>query len=90
MRQVLLGVLLTLVGAAGVGAWLWFKAPEHLPAEWRRQNPQSPEYRPTLYRWKDDAGRTQFTDQPPSDRRYEEVSVDPATNVVPGMAPPPD
>lgn len=75
---------LVLVGAAA--AWVWYKAPEHLPPHLRVRNPNSADYAPTVYRWKDDQGRTQITDAPPSDGRpYESVVIDPDTNVVPRL-----
>ena len=80
------GLLLVIALLGGAAAWVWYRAPEHLPLEWRRQNPQSPDYAPAVYRWKDDQGRTQITDTPPDDGRdYETVVVDPATNVVPKL-----
>lgn len=87
MGKFLLGALLTLAVLAAGGAWLWFRAPEHLPLEWRRQNPQSIDYQPVVYRWKDDQGRTQLSDQPPAGRDYETLRIDPHTNVVPALAP---
>lgn len=84
MRSFLLGSLFTLALLAGAAAWLWYRAPEHLPRELRQRNPHSPDYAPAVYRWKDDHGRTQLTDTPPADRPYETVRIDPATNVVPG------
>lgn len=84
MRRLLTGVVLGVLLVAGAAAWVWHYAPEHLPAEWRGRNPNSPDYAPQVYLWKDDQGRTQVTDQPPSDgRRYETVRIDPQTNVVP-------
>ena len=80
------GLLLVTALLGGAAAWVWYRAPEHLPLQWRRQNPHSPDYAPAVYRWKDDQGRTQITDAPPTDGRdYETVVVDPATNVVPSL-----
>jgi hypothetical protein len=80
------GLLLLAALLAGAAAWVWYRAPEYLPEDLRRQNPQSPDYAPVVYRWKDDQGRTQITDLPPSDgRRYEAVRIDPNTNVVPEL-----
>lgn len=77
-------LLLALLGAAA--AWVWYQAPEYLPPVLRIKNPQSTDYSPTLYRWKDDQGRTQVTDAPPEDGRpYETVIIDPKTNVVPSL-----
>ena len=41
-----------------------------------------------LYKWKDDQGRWNVTDQPPAGRPYEAVRVDPDTNVLPAGVPP--
>ena len=48
-----------------------------------RANPNSRDYTPVLYRWKDATGATQLTDTPPPDRPYETVSVEPTQNTVP-------
>ncbi len=87
MRSMLLGALIAVALLGGAAAWVWYRAPEHLPAEWRRDNPNSPDYAPAVYRWKDDQGRTQITDQPPAGRSYETVRIDPETNVVPDTLP---
>jgi hypothetical protein len=87
VRGFLLGLIAALALLAGVAAWLWYRAPQHLPLELRRDNPHSADYAPTVYRWKDDAGRTQLTDQPPPDRPFEAVRIDPATNTVPDTLP---
>ena len=90
MRGFLLALLLLAVGAAAV----WWFAPEWIPAEWRealhrdpRDDPASPQYAPRVYRWRDANGILQLTDTPPADRPYEEVRVNPATNVVPSTLP---
>jgi hypothetical protein len=87
VRQFLLGLLVALALLAGIAAWLWYRAPEHLPLELRRDNPHSRDYAPKIYRWKDAAGRTQLTDSPPADRPYETIRIDPDTNVVPDTLP---
>ena len=84
MRQFLFGVLATLAVQAAVGAWYWYQDPEALPEEWRRANPNSRDYTPVLYRWRDSTGATQITDTPPSDRPYEAIRVEPGQNTVPG------
>jgi hypothetical protein len=79
-----LGLLALALGAAS--AWIWYRAPEQLPPQLRSRNPQSTDYAPTVYRWKDDQGRTQITDVPPTDGRpYEPVVINPRTNVVPKL-----
>lgn len=87
MRQFLLGCVFTLLSIAAAGAWVWYRAPEYLPEGLRQRNQYSPDYRPSIYRWKDDQGRRQITDKPPTDRPYETISYDPATNVVPNGLP---
>lgn len=83
MKAFLSGVLATLAVQAAVLAWYWYANPEALPQEWRRANPHSRDYTPTLYRWKDAGGATQLTDTPPRDRPYETIRVEPAQNTVP-------
>lgn len=85
MRSFASGIAATLLVLAALGAWVWYYAPEHLPAEWRRDNPNSRDYAPVVYRWKDDRGVVQLTDAPPPDRPYETVRIDPDRNVVPLM-----
>lgn len=88
MRAFLLGILFALAAAGGVAAWFWYRAPELLPAELRRDNPNSADYAPKVYRWKDAQGRTQLTDSPPpAGQSYETVRIDPNTNVVPNVLP---
>lgn len=87
MKSFLTGALFAAALVLGAAAWIWYRAPEYLPADWRRANPNSPDYAPALYRWKDDQGRTQITDTPPEGRPYETVTVDPDTNVVPDVLP---
>ena len=87
LARVLRGTLLIGTVAGALGAYVWRYAPEYLPLSWRRQNPHSPDYAPAVYRWRDDAGVVQLTDRPPSDRPYETIRVDPATNVVPTTLP---
>ncbi len=84
MRQFLHGLLTAAALLAAVAAWIWVYHPERLPKEWRRQNPNSQDYMPTLYRWKDAEGRVQLTDKPPTDRPWEAVQIDPNRNLVPG------
>ncbi|MCX7557320.1 DUF4124 domain-containing protein [Xanthomonadaceae bacterium JHOS43] len=89
MRGFVFGVLVVLGLLAGAAAWVWHCQPERLPQEWRRQNPNSRDYMPPLYRWKDDQGRVQLTDAPPEGRPYEVVRIDPNRNIVPTTLPPP-
>ena len=87
MKRFFGGIAFALLLLAGAGAWVWNYRPEWLPQEWRRANPNSREYMPAVYRWKDDRGVVQLTDTPPKDRPYEEVRIDPRQNVVPNLGP---
>ena len=52
---------------------------------------QARDARPSLYRWRDDAGVLQITEQPPKGRRYERIDRDaPAGIRVSGDASPAD
>ena len=78
---------MALAAVAAIGAYIWRYEPERLPAEWRRDNPNSKEYSSVVYRWKDANGVVQLTDQPPKDRPYEAVRIDPNQNIVPTTLP---
>ncbi|HVJ61637.1 MAG TPA: DUF4124 domain-containing protein [Tahibacter sp.] len=77
--------------AAGAVGW-WYYAPQTLPTALRHAAPVSPSAdraSPPLYKWRDDAGRLNVTDVPPTGgRKYETVRYDPDTNVVPGYRAP--
>ena len=80
-------LLLALIAAA-LWAW-WTYAPESVPGVVRERLPvAAPAPAPLLYKWKDDQGRWNVTDQPPAGRLYEVVRVDPDTNVLPAGVPP--
>ncbi len=83
-------LLALLLIAAAAGVW-WWLAPQTIPEAVSERLPepvQPAATHPTLYKWKDDQGRWNITDQPPSDRTYEAITVDPDTNVLPaGVAP---
>jgi hypothetical protein len=80
-----LALALAMVGAAG---WAWWRyAPDTLPEALRTAAPRSPVANPPLYKWKDAAGQWHISDTPPADRPFEEVHVDPRTNVVPTVVP---
>ena len=87
MKTFLLGMLLTLLAVAAIAGYIWRYEPERLPAEWRRDNPHSRDYSPLVYRWKDAQGVVQLTDQPPPDRPYEAIRIDPKQNIVPTTLP---
>lgn len=83
MRNFLFGMVTAIALMAAAAAWVWHYRAERLPQEWRRQNPNSTDYMPTLYRWRDAQGRIQVTDKPPADRPFEAVRIDPNRNMVP-------
>lgn len=68
---------------AAAAAYVWVYMPERLPKEWRRANVNSQDYMPTIYRWHDAQGNLHITDQPPADRPWEAVKIDPNRNLVP-------
>lgn len=81
---------LLLLLAAAVCAWWWY-APASIPTVVREQLPktlQPPPPNPLLYKWQDDQGHWNISDQPPEGRKYEAVRVDPNTNVLPSGVPP--
>lgn len=80
--------------ALGAGlAWhLSRESPERAASKQRRADQaasaQAQDARPSLYRWRDDAGVLQITDQPPKGRKYERIDRDaPAGIKVSGEAP---
>ena len=64
----------------GVAWWLGREAPDATSRKQARPNSaaaaQAREARPSLYRWRDDAGVLQITEQPPKGRRYERIDRD--------------
>ncbi|MBD9479368.1 DUF4124 domain-containing protein [Pseudoxanthomonas sp. PXM02] len=68
--------------ALGVGAawWLARESPDATTQKQARADQaaaaQARDARPSLYRWRDDAGVLQITEQPPKDRRYERIDRD--------------
>jgi len=95
------GAVKTLLGTLAslllLFAAVWFLAPEWIPVSVRqvlqgrpadpRDDPQSPRYAPKVYRWTDAKGVTHVSDTPPAEGRYEEVRIDPDTNLIPGREP---
>jgi Domain of unknown function (DUF4124) len=61
----------------GVAWWLAREAPERTEAKQRRAEraaaEQARDARPSLYRWRDDAGVLQITDQPPKGREFQRI-----------------
>ena len=65
----------------GVAWWLAREAPEKREAKQRRAENAADslarDARPSLYRWRDDAGVLQITDKPPKGRSFERLDRDP-------------
>ena len=65
---------------AGVAWWLARESPDTASRKQSRASQaaaaQARDARPSLYRWRDDAGVLQITDQPPKGRRYERIDRD--------------
>ena len=65
---------------AGVAWWLARESPDTASRKQSRASQaaaaQARDARPSLYRWRDDAGVLQITEQPPKDRRYERIDRD--------------
>ena len=90
-------VWLAIVAGIGLGVgvawWLARESPESTPRKQARAEQaaaaQARDARPSLYRWRDDAGVLQITEQPPKGRRYERIDRDtPAGIRVSGDATP--
>lgn len=64
----------------GVAWWLARESPEATSRKQARADAaataQARDARPSLYRWRDDAGVLQITEQPPKGRRYERIDRD--------------
>ena len=73
-----LGVLLGLV-------LYWYTTPQKTPSWAQGWLPGLPEYTGPLYRWRDDQGRTQITDQPPKNRPYETLRYRSDANRMPPL-----
>ena len=69
--------------ALGIGAawWLSREPAARTEAKQRRAEHAAAELardaRPSLYRWRDEAGTLQITDKPPKDRPFERIDRDP-------------
>lgn len=70
---------------AGVAWWLAREAPEKQVEKQRRAEraaaAQAEDARPSLYRWRDEAGVLQITDKPPEGRPFERVNRDPERGI---------
>lgn len=74
-------ILAGLLLGIGVAWWLSREAPAKTEARQRRAEQasaaQARDARPSLYRWRDDAGVLQITDKPPPDRPFQRIDRDP-------------
>ena len=77
--------MLVLAIALGVAAWWWYT--QEMP---RREQARAvaaqaaqaqAERANSLYRWRDDAGNLQITDEPPKGRKYERISRTPQDSI---------
>ena len=70
---------------AGVAWWLAREAPEKQAEKQRRAEhaaaAQAEDARPSLYRWRDEAGVLQITDKPPKGRPFERINRDPERGI---------
>ena len=78
--------MLLLAVATAAAAWWWFttEMPRRdreraIAAEAAARNAERAD---SLYRWRDDAGRLQVTDEPPKGRRYERISRTPQDGIT--------
>ena len=74
-----------IVLGAGIAWWLAREAPEKQVEKQRRAEhaatAQARDARPSLYRWRDDAGVLQITDKPPEGRPFERIDRDPKRGI---------
>lgn len=78
-------ILITLGVLFGIVLY-WYTAPQQAPAWARNGLPGlSSGQAGLLYRWRDDQGRLQVTDQPPKNRPYETVRYRRDSNVMPSI-----
>ena len=70
---------------AGVAWWLAREAPEKQVEKQQRAEQaaaaQARDARPSLYRWRDDAGVLQITDKPPKGRPFERIDREPQPGI---------
>ncbi|NJM11443.1 MAG: DUF4124 domain-containing protein [Synechococcaceae cyanobacterium SM1_2_3] len=78
-------MLIAIIVFAVLGGLLFYvyAKPQVVPAWAREWLPGLPKYTLPLYRWRDEQGRVQITDQPPQNRPFEEVQYRADANVVP-------
>ena len=69
----------------GVAWWVSREAPAKVQAREQRAQraaaAQARDAKPSLYRWRDEAGVLQITDKPPAHRRYERIDREPGRGI---------
>ena len=77
--------MLVLAIVLGVAAWWWYTTEmprrAHERAVAAEAAARQAEEASSLYRWRDDAGNLQITQDPPSDRKYERISREPKDGI---------
>lgn len=86
-RQIVLGIVVAALIGAGLA---WWSRPNPTPPSPVRTSPETAapdasERR--IYKWQDQSGVWNFTDRPPADRPYTEVSETPNVTVLPSVIP---
>ena len=73
--------MVALAAALAAAAWWWFTIAIPQRAQERAEAAEAAAIQArrmdTLYRWRDDAGNLQVTEEPPKGRRYERISRTP-------------
>lgn len=77
--------MVALAAALAAAAWWWFTIAIPQRAQERAEAAEAAAIQArrmdTLYRWRDDAGNLQVTQEPPQGRRYERVSKTPKDGI---------
>jgi hypothetical protein len=86
--RVILWLLGALAGLAAIVGYWYLDTRGYLdriaiPGFVKDKLPQAGDTTRPVYRWRDDQGRVQITDQPPAGRPYEEVIYRQDANVIP-------
>ena len=77
--------MLVLAIGLGVAAWWWYT--QEMPRRERERAvaaqaaSEAAERADSLYRWRDDAGNLQITQEPPKGRKYERISRTPQDGI---------
>ena len=79
-----LAIAVGIAAGGGIAWWLARESPEarqHTQARARQAAAQAQDARPSLYRWRDDAGVLQITDKPPPGRTFERIDREPQPGI---------